>query len=189
MGQRQQQGAEAEQRDRTCALQDEAACRGLADAHDFRSPGRLTAFQEIDDSVDFLLGQNAVTPEWRHHGLRISPGLVADDGDQVVTVGVFGFDVRESRPDRARQVAALDHMTGQAIALAAIEGELLAVGGGGLCASGGALVMPTISASAAGRRVFLEYWVKVASPDWSISPTGVERPCRSRSETLPPCWR
>ena len=42
------------------------------------------------------------------------------------------MQVDKFRADRAGQVAALDGMAGQAIALAAIEGELLAVGRGRL---------------------------------------------------------
>src|SRR3954464_4999468 len=87
--------------------------------------------QEIDDGADFLLGQDAVAPEWRHHRRRIADRLVVEDRDQLGTV-VLGLEIFELRADRARQVAALDLMAGQAIALAAVEGELLAIGGAGL---------------------------------------------------------
>jgi len=55
--------------------------------------------------------------------------FVGDDRDEIVTVRIFGFDLGECRPDRAGQVAALDLMAGQAVALATVESELLAVGG------------------------------------------------------------
>jgi len=84
--------------------------------------------QEINDRADLLVGQNPVPAERRHHGLRIALGLVEDDRDQLVAIGVFCLEVLQLRADRSRQVAALDDVAGQAIALAAVEGELPATG-------------------------------------------------------------
>src|SRR6202012_3182433 len=47
---------------------------------------KLQRLQEIDDRVDFLLGENAVAPERGHHGLRIARGLVGDDGDEILAI-------------------------------------------------------------------------------------------------------
>src|SRR3954463_9923370 len=88
--------------------------------------------QEINDRADLLVGQNPVPAERRHHGLRIALGLVEDDRGQLVAIGVPGLEVLQFRPDRSRQVATPDDMAGQAIALAAVESEFLAVGHNGL---------------------------------------------------------
>jgi len=84
--------------------------------------------QEIDDRVDFLLGQNAVASERRHDGLRIALCFIGEDRDQIVTIGIFAFDVSQHRPDGSGKVAALDLVAGQAIALAAIESQSLTFG-------------------------------------------------------------
>src|SRR4029077_1525756 len=83
--------------------------------------------QEIDDRVDLLLGQNAVAPERRHDGQWIAPGLIGQDRDEITPIGILAFDVLELWPDRSGQVAALDLVAGQAVALAAGEGELFAI--------------------------------------------------------------
>src|SRR5690242_13728723 len=80
--------------------------------------------QEIDDRVDLPLGQNAVAAERWHHRQRIALCFVGHDRDQLLAI-VLAVELLELRSDRARQVAALDHMASQAIALAAVEGELL----------------------------------------------------------------
>ena len=92
--------------------------------------------QEIHDRVDLLLGQNPVSSERRHHGLRIAFGLIVNDRHQIVTIRISAFDVLEFRADAAGEVAARDHMAGQAIALAAVECDFLTLGGVGLCGSG-----------------------------------------------------
>jgi len=84
--------------------------------------------QEINDRVDFLFGQNPVSSERRHHGQRIALGFVVENCDQFVAGGVLALDVGQFRTDGAGILAALDDMAGQAIALAAIEGELLPLG-------------------------------------------------------------
>jgi len=89
--------------------------------------------QEIHHRVDFLFGQKPVSSERRHHGQRIALGFVIKDGDEIVAIGIFAFDVDEFRADRAGQVATLDDMAGQAIALAAVERNFLPLGGGRLC--------------------------------------------------------
>jgi hypothetical protein len=68
--------------------------------------------------------------------LRVTLGFVIEDGDEFVAVRIFAFDVGQRRADGAGQVAALDRMAGQAIALAAIESQLLPLGGRGLRADG-----------------------------------------------------
>src|SRR4030081_2572683 len=88
--------------------------------------------QEIDDRVDFLFGQNAISSERGHHGLRVAFAFIRHDSDEIVAVGIFAFQFRQRRSDRARKIAALDLVAGQAIALAAIEGELLPLGNRGL---------------------------------------------------------
>src|ERR1700704_397961 len=84
--------------------------------------------QEIHDCVDFFFGQNPVSSERRHHGQRIAPGFVGKYGDEFVAVGILALDVGQFRTNGAGILAALDGMAGQAVALAAIEGELLALG-------------------------------------------------------------
>src|SRR5882724_11842751 len=49
-----------------------------------RSPSK--GLQEIHDRVDLLVGQNAISSERRHHGLRIALGLIVKDGDEFVRV-------------------------------------------------------------------------------------------------------
>src|SRR5262245_41692927 len=93
-------------------------------------PGRSSkGLQEIHDRVDLLLGQNPVSSERRHHGQRITLGFVEHDGEQLVAL-VLVLHVGQFRSDRAGIIAALDDMADQAIALAAVEGELLALRGG-----------------------------------------------------------
>src|SRR5690348_3656919 len=75
--------------------------------------GLSQGLQEIHDGVDFLLGQDAVASERRHHGLGIALGFVVQDRDEVAPVGIFALDVLEPGPDRARQIAALDLVAGQ----------------------------------------------------------------------------
>jgi len=73
--------------------------------------------------------------------LRIAPGFIGEDGDEVVAVRIFAFDVPERRPDGAGKLAALDVVAAQAIALAAIESKPLSFGSERLragWASGGA---------------------------------------------------
>src|SRR6185437_5064641 len=77
--------------------------------------------QEVDDRVDFFVGENVIAPERWHHRQRIALGFVGDDRNQIGEVRVFGLDVGQGRSDVACEVAALDLMAGQAIALAAIE--------------------------------------------------------------------
>src|SRR6185437_3992320 len=84
--------------------------------------------QEIDDRVDLVAGQNAISPERRHHGQRVAPGLIGDDGDEIAAIREFALDVGERRPDGAGKLAAFDVMAGQAVALAAIECQLLTLG-------------------------------------------------------------
>src|SRR5215470_1912446 len=56
----------------------------------YGSPQKASqGLQEIDDRVDFLLRQNAIAPEWRHHCQRVARGLVGQNGDEFVAVGVF----------------------------------------------------------------------------------------------------
>ena len=99
-----------------------------------------------------------ISSERRHHGQRIALGFVVDDRDEIVAIGIFAFDVVQRRPDGAGKVAALDDVAGQAIALAAVEGELLAFGDGGLRAARGLreASTPIASASAAIRTGFVE---------------------------------
>src|SRR6185437_5412085 len=47
---------------------------------------RSARVEEIDDSFDFLVGQNEVALEGRHDGERIALGLVGNDGDQFLAV-------------------------------------------------------------------------------------------------------
>src|SRR6202051_1122617 len=85
--------------------------------------GSLTRIEKIDDRFDFPVGQNQVAPEWRHHGLRIALGLVEHDRRQFLTVGKPDLHVGKRWPEIAGRIATLDVMAGQAIALAAVEGE------------------------------------------------------------------
>src|SRR5882757_7216169 len=94
-----------------------------------RSSQRL---QKIYHRIDFLLGQNAIPAERGHHGQRIAFGFVKYDRNQFVTIRILLLDVDQLGTDGARQVAALDDVTGEAVAFAAIESELLALGDGGL---------------------------------------------------------
>src|SRR6185436_17723895 len=82
--------------------------------------------QEIHHRVDFLFGQNAVAPERRHHGQRVAQGFVVENGDEILALGILALDVDQFGPDRAGQVATLDDVAGQAVALAAVESELAA---------------------------------------------------------------
>jgi len=68
--------------------------------------------------------------------LRVTLGFIIEDGNEIVAVGIFAFDIFQRRPDGAWKIAALDLVAGQAIALAAIERQLLTLGGRGLRASG-----------------------------------------------------
>jgi len=61
--------------------------------------------------------------------LRVTLGFIIEDGNEIVAVGIFAFDILQRRPDRPRKIAALDLVAGQAIALAAIESQLLTLGG------------------------------------------------------------
>ncbi len=97
-----------------------------------KSPQAVAAsqgLQEVHHGVDFLLAQNPVAAERRHHGLRVAFGLIGDDRDQLVAA-VLRLEAGQFGADRAGQFAALDDMAGQAIALAAVESELLALSGG-----------------------------------------------------------
>src|SRR5262249_43043202 len=76
-----------------------------------------------------LLGQNPVSSEWRHHGQRIALGFVEYDLDQLVPF-VLAFYVGQFGPKGAGIFAALDYVTSQAIAFAAVEAELFSLGGG-----------------------------------------------------------
>src|SRR5580704_15665570 len=93
---------------------------------------RSQCLQEIHHRVDLLLGQDPVSSERRHHGLRIAFGFVRHDGDEVVAIGVLALDVLQCGPDGAGKIAALDVVAGQAIALAAVERDFLAFGNAGL---------------------------------------------------------
>jgi hypothetical protein len=64
--------------------------------------------------------------------LRVTLGFIIEDGNEIVAVRIFAFDILQRRPDGARKIAALDLVAGQAIALAAIESQLLALGDRGL---------------------------------------------------------
>src|SRR5262249_53538396 len=120
------QMAKPDRRDQACSRQDQAARhRKTASSHCKKSPEESQRLQEVDDGTDLLLGQNSISPEWRHHGRRIALGLIAHDRDQIVAIGVFALQAGESRPDRSRKIAAVDLVTAEAIALASIEGELL----------------------------------------------------------------
>jgi hypothetical protein len=92
-------------------------CRGLSQG-----------LQEIDDRVDFLLSQNTVAPERRHDGLRIAFGFIGKDRDQLVTVGIFAFDIPQHGPDSPGKIAPSDLVASQAITLAAIESQSLTFG-------------------------------------------------------------
>ena len=39
----------------------------------------------------FLFGQNAIPSEWGHGGLRIAPGFIGEDGDQLVAVRILAL--------------------------------------------------------------------------------------------------
>src|SRR6202000_3264370 len=90
------------------------------------SDSPLLRIEEIDDRADFLIGEDQISFERRHHGLRIALALVGDYRDQLGAVGESLLHVIERRPEVAGRVAALDVVTGEAIALAAIERKLLA---------------------------------------------------------------
>ena len=53
--------------------------------------------------------------------MRVALGLVRDNRHEFVAIGILAFDIFQRRPDRAGKIAALDLVTGQAIALAAFE--------------------------------------------------------------------
>src|SRR6267142_7020613 len=88
--------------------------------------------QEIHHRGDFLFGQYPVPSERRHHGQWIAQGFVVENGDEIVAIGILAFDVDQFGPDGAWKVATPDDVAGQAIALAAVEGELSAFVRGGL---------------------------------------------------------
>src|SRR6202012_2894703 len=54
---------------------------------------RSARVEEIDDRLDFLVGQNEVALERRHHRLRIALGLVGNDGDELLAIWKSGFHV------------------------------------------------------------------------------------------------
>jgi len=46
--------------------------------------------------------------------LRVTLGFIIEDGNEIVAVGIFAFDILQRRPDRPRKIAALDLVAGQA---------------------------------------------------------------------------
>jgi len=73
--------------------------------------------------------------------------FIGEDSDKVIAVGVLALDVLQGGPDRAGKIAAPDLVTGQAIALAAVERQrppLLTAD----CGRAGLTAMPVSNASA-----------------------------------------
>ena len=60
--------------------------------------------------------------------MRIASGFIGEDGDEVVAVRIFAFDVLERRPDGAGELTTLNVVAAQAIALAAVERKPLSFG-------------------------------------------------------------
>jgi len=118
---------EPDQRDEPRTLQDQAPRESVflgCHPKSLQRAKAVTGFAGNPRPRDFPFGQNSVSSERRHHGQRIALGFVGHDRDDLVAVGIFLLDVDQFRPQRAGILAALDRMAGQAIALAAIEGEL-----------------------------------------------------------------
>ena len=70
---------------------------------------------------------NEIAAKWRHYGQRVTLGFIVENGDEFVAVGILAFDILQRRSDSTGQIAALDVVAGQAIALVAIESKLLAL--------------------------------------------------------------
>src|SRR6185437_14289609 len=68
----------------------------------------LLLVEVIDDRLDFLLGQDVVAPEGRHHRELVPLRLVIDDGNHVLAIRVSVLQVDERRTDIAEIADALD---------------------------------------------------------------------------------
>src|SRR5689334_3068929 len=61
----------------------------------------LLLVEVIDDRLDFLLGQDVVAPEGRHHRQLVPLRLVGDDRNDILAVGIARLEVDQRRTDIA----------------------------------------------------------------------------------------